>query len=172
MKSTIRVSFFFQANPPFLKICLSIPFWILCICHFGNLWGLYVQITTVPKFMAEVVGFDLKAAGGLAALPHLVRLFTGMFFGSLEDFLKSRGILGTKAIRKGFILCCKYSENFRIVKCNFTWGVFLLKFQISNSFVQIFAFKMRKCNRIDCSVFNKLFFQLNGLEMMYGYILL
>lgn len=94
-------------NPPFLKIATSFPFLILCILHFGNLWGLYVQITTVPKFMSEVVGFDLKSAGGLSALPHLVRLFTGMFFGSLEDFLKSKGLMTTRTIRKTFILCCK-----------------------------------------------------------------
>lgn len=90
-----------------MKIMKSFPFWILIIFHIGNLWGLYVQLTTVPKFMAEVVGFDLKSAGGLAALPHLTRLLTGIFFGSLEDILKSRNILGTKAIRKGFVLCCK-----------------------------------------------------------------
>ena len=33
---------------------------MLTLLHFGNLWGLYVQITSVPKFMKEVVGYNIK----------------------------------------------------------------------------------------------------------------
>lgn len=91
---------------------------MLIILHFGNLWGLYVQLTTVPKFMAEVVGFDLKSSGGLSALPQLIRLFTGMFFGNMEDFLKSRKLLSTVAIRKGFVVCCKYTYNKLAIPAN------------------------------------------------------
>ncbi|CAH1110025.1 unnamed protein product [Psylliodes chrysocephalus] len=91
-------------TPPYLSIMKSVPFWMLTVLHFGNLWGLYLQLQSVPKFMAEVVGFNLKQAGILAALPHLTRLFFGTAYGSIGDWLKSRKILSPKAIRKTFVL--------------------------------------------------------------------
>ncbi|CAG9857293.1 unnamed protein product [Phyllotreta striolata] len=89
---------------PYVAIFKSVPFWMLAILHFGNLWGLYLQLQSVPKFMAEVVGFNLKQAGFLSALPHLTRLFFGTAYGSVGDYLKSRKILSQKAIRKIFVL--------------------------------------------------------------------
>lgn len=92
-----------RAIPPYLSIFTSLPFWALQILHIGNLWGLYLQLTGVPKFMSEVVGFDLRSAGGLAALPHLMRLFFGTGYGSLGDFMKKKKV-STKFIRKFFVL--------------------------------------------------------------------
>lgn len=91
--------------PPYKAIFLSGPFWILNILHFGNLWGLYVQLQSVPKFMAEVVGFSLKQAGALGALPHLLRMFFGTGYGWLGDYLKRNNKMTAKQIRKTFILC-------------------------------------------------------------------
>ncbi|RZC43007.1 MFS 1 and/or Sugar tr domain containing protein [Asbolus verrucosus] len=58
-----------KAVPPYLKIFLSIPFWALVICQFGNLWGLNLILTYAPKFMKETLGFNIKKSGFLAALP-------------------------------------------------------------------------------------------------------
>ncbi|KAJ8959658.1 hypothetical protein NQ318_021846 [Aromia moschata] len=125
-----------KSVPPYHDIFTSLPFWALTILHFGNLWGLYLQITGVPKFMAEVVGFNLKAAGGLAALPHLLRLFFGMGFGSLGDFLKQRKILSNKAIRKTFVLCSHIIPGVLLmgisfIGCNWVPIVALLTFSMS-----------------------------------------
>uniref|UniRef100_A0AAR5PCW6 Major facilitator superfamily (MFS) profile domain-containing protein n=1 Tax=Dendroctonus ponderosae TaxID=77166 RepID=A0AAR5PCW6_DENPD len=79
-----------KALPPYKSILTSFPFWTLCVLHFGNLWGLYVQITAVPKFMKEYVGFDIKNSGVLSSLPHLIRLFMGLGYGFLGDYLKKR----------------------------------------------------------------------------------
>lgn len=89
--------------PPYKQIFTNMPFWMLNTLHFGNLWGLYVQLQSVPKFMAEVVGFSLKEAGFLGALPHLCRMFFGTAYGAIGDSLKKRGV-SAKVIRKSFIL--------------------------------------------------------------------
>ncbi|XP_074031923.1 sialin isoform X2 [Leptinotarsa decemlineata] len=125
-----------KAVPPYWSILKSFPFWMLTILHFGNLYGLYLQLTTVPKFMAEVVGFNLKEAGGLSALPHLLRLFLGTAFGSLGDFLKRRKILSNKAIRKSFVLCSHIIPGILLigisfVGCNWPPIVALLTFSMA-----------------------------------------
>ncbi|XP_056633020.1 sialin-like isoform X1 [Diorhabda sublineata] len=89
--------------PPYKEIFTNLPFWILNILHFGNLWGLYVQLQSVPKFMAEVVGFSLKESGIYGALPHLMRMFFGTAYGAIGDHLKKKGV-SAKVIRKSFIL--------------------------------------------------------------------
>ncbi|CAH2010250.1 unnamed protein product [Acanthoscelides obtectus] len=92
-----------RATPPYKKMFTSMPFWILNILHFGNLWGLYLQITNAPKYIAEVVGFNLRDSGGLAAMPHLTRMFMGLAYGNIGDFCKKKG-LPTKFIRKFFVI--------------------------------------------------------------------
>ncbi|KAL1509440.1 hypothetical protein ABEB36_004177 [Hypothenemus hampei] len=93
-----------KAVPPYKAIFKSFPFWSLSILHFGNMWGLYVQLTTVPKFMKEYVGFDIKDSGALSSLPHLLRLFSGFSFGYLGDFLRRKKIKRS-IIMKSFIIC-------------------------------------------------------------------
>lgn len=83
------------------------PVWALQILHFGNLWGLYLQLTGVPKFMTEVVGFNIKMAGVYGALPHLLRIILGMIFGSMYHCLKSIRMTD-KIIRKVFVIFCKF----------------------------------------------------------------
>lgn len=94
--------------PPFLSLMTSLPFIALVLLHYGNLWGLYFLITAAPKFMSEVLGFNLAQAGILASLPYLARLFSGFVFGQIGDSVRSKGLLTTTQIRKSFCLFCKY----------------------------------------------------------------
>lgn len=84
----------------------SVPFWALLFLHYGHIWGMYFLLTAAPKFMNEVLGFNLASAGFIASVPYLVRLFTGPLFGVLGDFIKSRQLISTVMVRKGFTLFC------------------------------------------------------------------
>ncbi|KAJ8959661.1 hypothetical protein NQ318_021849, partial [Aromia moschata] len=108
-----------KGMPPYRQIFCSCPFWILTIAHFGNLWGLYFQIQGVPKYLSEVVGFDLKRSGGLGALPHLMRLFFGMGFGAIADFLKQKGIVSNKFIRKFFTIFSHILPGLALISIGF-----------------------------------------------------
>lgn len=91
--------------PPFLKIFTSVPFIVLVIGQFGSLWGLNLIVTSMPKFMAEILQFNMEKMGTLAALPSLARLIMGFIFGGIADFLLKREIVQNKAIvRKGFVV--------------------------------------------------------------------
>ncbi|XP_044758468.1 sialin-like [Coccinella septempunctata] len=94
-----------KVMPPFLKIATSIPFLVLVIGQFGSLWGLNLIVTSMPKFMAEVLHFKMEKLGTLAALPSLARLIMGFIFGITADYLLKKQIVKNKAVvRKGFVL--------------------------------------------------------------------
>ncbi|CAG9767274.1 unnamed protein product [Ceutorhynchus assimilis] len=125
-----------KAVPPYLKMFMSIPFWALCILHFGNLWGLYLQITGVPKFMVEVIGFNIKASGGLAAMPHLLRMFFGIGYGYLGDILKQKTGLSATLTRKSFVVLSHIIPGIllmcmTLVKCDYIGAVLILVFSMS-----------------------------------------
>lgn len=86
----------------------SVPFWALNILHFGNLWGLNFLITAGPKFMSEVLGFNLGHSGALAAVPYLTRMLAGLMFGFIGDTIRKKKLMSTTSIRKWFILVCKF----------------------------------------------------------------
>ncbi|XP_015838264.1 putative inorganic phosphate cotransporter isoform X2 [Tribolium castaneum] len=90
--------------PPYHKmLCFSIPFWALVIAQFGNAWGLNLIITYVPKFMAETLGFNIKASAGLAALPYIGRLLGSSVFGVIVDYMRKKEVMSVTKIRKLFI---------------------------------------------------------------------
>lgn len=113
-----------QKVAPYLKMATSIPFLSLMLLHYGNLWGLFFLMTATPKFMSEVLKFDLAKAGILASLPPLTRLLFGFVFGQIGDTLRDKKIMSVTATRKFFCLFCK-SSYLQLVTLN-TEFVFLL----------------------------------------------
>ncbi|CAO1366144.1 unnamed protein product [Diamesa serratosioi] len=93
-----------KQNPPIGSILSSIPFYALLILHYGSLWGLYFLLTAAPKFMTEVLEFNLSKAGFLASLPYLARLLSGFAFGGVGDFLRKKNTFHVTTIRKSFCL--------------------------------------------------------------------
>ncbi|KAG5677919.1 hypothetical protein PVAND_007635 [Polypedilum vanderplanki] len=93
--------------PPMNKVLTSLPFYSLLLLHFGGTFGLFFFLTAAPKFMSEVLKFNLTEAGFLSSMPYLARLLFGFVFGSIGDTLKQKNILSTTAIRKSF---CVFSH--------------------------------------------------------------
>lgn len=95
-----------KLRPPYLKIITSMPFLVLLLLHYGNIWGLYFLLNEAPTFMKNILKFDLKKAGFLASLPSLVRFILGFAFGSLGDVMRRNELLNTTFIRKIFCIFC------------------------------------------------------------------
>uniref|UniRef100_A0A1B0G4N9 Uncharacterized protein n=1 Tax=Glossina morsitans morsitans TaxID=37546 RepID=A0A1B0G4N9_GLOMM len=90
--------------PPYWSIMTSTPFWGLILLHYGSMWGLFFLLTATPKFLSEVLGFNLSSAGFIASLPHLVRMLGAFAFGSLADWIRRRDWLTVTAMRKIFCI--------------------------------------------------------------------
>lgn len=89
---------------------VSMPFWALTLLHYGSMWGLFFLITATPKFLSEVLGFDLSKAGFLSSLPHIARLLAAFGFGSVADWIRRKGWWTMTFTRKMFCLPCKYNR--------------------------------------------------------------
>ncbi|KAF4524837.1 hypothetical protein B566_EDAN014320 [Ephemera danica] len=59
-------------DTPWKRFVTSLPIWAIMLAHFSENWGFYTLLTELPTFMKDVLGFDLKDAGLLSALPYLV----------------------------------------------------------------------------------------------------
>ncbi|XP_060521891.1 vesicular glutamate transporter 1-like isoform X2 [Cylas formicarius] len=90
--------------PPYLKILTSVPFWALCVCQFGDLWGLYFQATCMPKIFHGIFGFGFKTSTALAMTPYLFRMIFGIAFGHVCDRVEFKGAWSKDHVRKLFIL--------------------------------------------------------------------
>ncbi|XP_021917270.1 vesicular glutamate transporter 2-like isoform X2 [Zootermopsis nevadensis] len=89
-----------NVEPPWKRFLTSLPVWAIMIAHFSENWGFYTLLTELPTFMKDVLKFDLKDAGLLAALPYLVMGVTVQSGGFLADWLRSQGNLTTTQVRK------------------------------------------------------------------------
>lgn len=94
--------------PPMLMLLTSIPFWSLALLHYGNTWGLFFLLSAAPKYMSEVLGFNLSKTGILSALPYAARMLFGFLFGAIGDALLKRNFVSKTMIRKSFCLFCKF----------------------------------------------------------------
>lgn len=96
-----------KGSPPLWQLAKSVPFWSLVVLHYGSLWGVYFLLTAAPKFMNEVLGFNLTKAGFLAAVPYLARMVCAFIFGSIGDVILGRNLLSVTHLRKVFCIFCE-----------------------------------------------------------------
>lgn len=96
-----------KAIPPYFKFLTSLPFLSLMLLHYGNLWGLFFLMTAAPKFMSEVLHFNLANTGILSSLPSLARLLAGFMFGAIGDRLRRNASMDLTLMRKVFCTFCK-----------------------------------------------------------------
>ena len=52
-----------EFHAPWKAILTSPPCWALLAIHTCNNWGSYTFLTSIPKYMAEVLKFDIKSVG-------------------------------------------------------------------------------------------------------------
>lgn len=85
----------------------SMPFWALLLMQFSSDWGVYFLMTGVPKFLSEVLGFQISSTGLLAALPYVARMLSAVLFGYAGDFVRARNMMSVMGIRRLFCLICE-----------------------------------------------------------------
>ncbi|XP_063235106.1 sialin isoform X2 [Bacillus rossius redtenbacheri] len=87
---------------PARRVLTSLPFWVLVGAHFGNLCGLFFLQSMAPKYMSDVLGFDIEQSAGLASLPYVARLLFGLGFSYVSDWLLSSHRANTWTVRRWF----------------------------------------------------------------------
>lgn len=108
-----------KSIPPYKSIFMSVPFWALNVLHFGSCWGLYFLMTAGPKFISEVLGFNLGKSGVLASLPYLARMLFGFGFGWIGDFIRKNQWMSVTSTRKFFVIFSHFIPGLFLIGQNF-----------------------------------------------------
>ena len=74
-------------SPPWVAFLSSVPAWAIYVNHFANNFCVYTLMTYLPKYMDEVLGFDLTESGGIAVIPYAAQFVLMLASGSLADHL-------------------------------------------------------------------------------------
>ncbi|KAJ8897540.1 hypothetical protein PR048_002888 [Dryococelus australis] len=105
---------------PARQVLTSLPFWILVVAHFGNMWGLFFLQNMAPKYMNDVLGFNIKQSAGLASLPYVARLLCGLVFCYVTDWMLSSHIAGTWTVRRWFTVSSHLIPGVLLAAMGFT----------------------------------------------------
>ncbi|KAG6442415.1 putative inorganic phosphate cotransporter [Manduca sexta] len=90
-----------QLDPiPWKGLLRSVPLWALIIAGIGHDWGYFTMVTDLPKYMTDVLKFNIKATGTLSALPYVAMWISSFLFGLLCDFCVKRNYHSILTARK------------------------------------------------------------------------
>nr|CAH7726652.1 unnamed protein product [Callosobruchus chinensis] len=87
---------------PWRQIWTSTPLWALVAAQFGHDWGFFTMVTDLPKYMSDVLKFNVKENGIWSSIPYVVMWLVSMGSGSLCDWLITRGYMRITFARKFF----------------------------------------------------------------------
>jgi len=72
----------------------------LVAAQIGHDWGFYIMVTDLPKYMADVLQFSIKANGLYSSLPYVMMWIVSVGSGFVADWMIRRGVLSTTNTRK------------------------------------------------------------------------
>lgn len=85
---------------PWKAILTNVPMYALISAQIGHDWGFYIMVTDLPKYMADVMQFSIKANGLYSSLPYVMMWIVSISSGFVGDWLISRKIMGITNVRK------------------------------------------------------------------------
>ena len=87
---------------PWTKIAMSPPLWACAAAHFASNWGSHTLLTCLPKYMRDVLQFDMTQNGILSGLPYMAAWLLMTVGGLFADWLSAPHRLQTGTVRKLF----------------------------------------------------------------------
>ncbi|KAH8250691.1 hypothetical protein KR038_008041 [Drosophila bunnanda] len=85
---------------PWKAILTNLPMFALVSAQIGHDWGFYIMVTDLPKYMADVLQFSIKANGLYSSLPYVMMWIVSVGSGFVADWMIRRGIMNTTNTRK------------------------------------------------------------------------
>ncbi|KAG4078932.1 hypothetical protein HA402_010884 [Bradysia odoriphaga] len=105
--------------PPFKSILLSVPVWALVFFHFGNIYPMYVFITSVPKYFSDVHQLNIATVGILSSIPQLLRFPFSLLFGAFGDYVLKKEMMSILMARKLFSIITHFLPSVFLIALPF-----------------------------------------------------
>lgn len=87
---------------PWAKILTSAPVLALICAQIGHDWGFFTMVTDLPKYMKDVLKFNVAQNGIWSSVPYIFMWLVSMSSGWFCDFLVKRKYLNVTLARKIF----------------------------------------------------------------------
>lgn len=91
-----------RKNIPWRAILTSVPVWALVTAQIGHDWGFFTMVTDLPKYMSDVLKYNVGANGLWSSIPYIAMWIVSMLSGWLCDWLITNDIIGITFARKFF----------------------------------------------------------------------
>ncbi|XP_049817601.1 putative inorganic phosphate cotransporter isoform X2 [Aethina tumida] len=87
---------------PWKALLTSMPLWALVTAQIGHDWGFFTMVTDLPKYMKDVLHFNVKQNGVWSSVPYIFMWIVSMSSGWLCDWLIKKNIMMITTARKFF----------------------------------------------------------------------
>lgn len=101
-----------KMKTPWLKIFISLPVWGLIIGELGHGFTIYTLMNSMPKYLSDVLHYDITDNAILSALPYTTQWFGGVGSGKLADWLIKERDYSVVWIRRIMTTIGKYYAKF------------------------------------------------------------
>ena len=104
IRATVSLSRPVDTAVPWCSILTSVPVLSVWLTHCCNGFGYFMLLSEMPKFMVEVLGFDIQNSGLITAIPYIA-IYSGFIIsGKISDYLIKRHLLTKTWVRKFAVL--------------------------------------------------------------------
>ncbi|KAK6624061.1 hypothetical protein RUM44_010919 [Polyplax serrata] len=109
-----------RPSPPWKAVVTSVPVWALILAQIGHDWGFYTMVTDLPKYMKNVLNFEISENGVVSSIPYVVMWIVSMTSGWLADYLIKRKILTITNTRKLFTTIAHVGPSITLVAAGYS----------------------------------------------------
>ncbi|KAJ8967618.1 hypothetical protein NQ314_002736, partial [Rhamnusium bicolor] len=138
---------------PWKAILSSWPIWALVVAQIGHDWGFFTMVTDLPKYMKDVLHFNVKQNGVWSSVPYILMWIVSMSSGWLCDWLISKKYLSLTGARKTFTSVASMGPAVFILAASYSGcdrSLAVVMFTIAMGFMGTFYCGM-KVNALDLS---------------------
>ncbi|KAI5652003.1 major facilitator superfamily domain-containing protein [Phthorimaea operculella] len=76
---------------PFRALLCSKPLWVLNLASVAHFFGYFTLTTNLPKYLSDVLKFNVKETGLMSALPNIAMYVFSFIFAGICDFCITKG---------------------------------------------------------------------------------
>ncbi|KAG8325422.1 hypothetical protein J6590_067873 [Homalodisca vitripennis] len=87
---------------PWLDMAKSLPLWGVLIAQIGHDWGIITIVTELPRYMKQVLHYEIEANGLLNAIPYVAMTVVAVVSGWVSDWILHKNIMSITTVRKVF----------------------------------------------------------------------
>ncbi|KAL3272355.1 hypothetical protein HHI36_013834 [Cryptolaemus montrouzieri] len=87
---------------PWASMLTSLPLWAILVTMCANSWAFYTQLTELPKYMSQILHFNIQQNAILSAIPYLTSWWLAILSTMFADWLLKKGYLSLSMSYKIF----------------------------------------------------------------------